>query len=347
MKNVRVGVIGCGNISDIYMTNLSKKFKEITLVACADKVEERALVQAKKYGILARSIPDMLKADDIDLIVNLTIPLVHAEVSLAILGAGKHVYTEKPLAINRTDGQKILELADKKHLLVGGAPDTFLGDGIQTCQSLIEKGAIGVPLGGTANMLCPGHEGWHPDPAFYYKPGGGPVFDMGPYYLTALIELLGPAVALQAYMSTAFDTRVVGSGPKQGETIKVEIPTHLAGLVRFGSGALISLSMSFDVQYSSMPPIEIWGTEGSLQVPDPNTFGGPVRIRKKGEMEWCDVPVNGLWSENSRGLGVAYMARGILGVGEHRASGARCFHVLEAMEGLHVAARTGKEFILS
>jgi predicted dehydrogenase len=344
---LNVGIIGCGNISDIYLTNLSKRFDSVQLVACADMIAQRAKEKAEKYGIEERSVDTLLGSADIDIIINLTIPLAHAEVAMKALNTGKHVYTEKPLAATRAEGMKIMELAAKKNLRVGGAPDTFLGAGIQTCRDLIKAGAIGDIVGGTANMLCPGHESWHPDPAFYYKKGGGPVLDMGPYYLTALVELIGPLSGVSASVRSAFAERVVGSGPKKGQKITVEVPTHAAGLLRFDSGALVALSMSFDVQGHRLPPIELWGTQGSLAVPDPNTFGGPVLLRKKGENEWSDVAIQAKWADNSRGLGVADMATGILENRPTRASGALCFHVLDAMEGIHDAGAAKAERDLS
>ena len=343
---VGIGIIGCGNISDIYLTNLATRFGKLRLLACADKIPERAAEKAHKFGIEARGVDELLSSPDIDLVVNLTIPLVHAEVSEAAIRAGKHVYSEKPLSATRADGARLVRLADQYKVRLGGAPDTFLGAGIQGCRALIREGAIGAVVGGTANMLCPGHEAWHPDPAFYYKQGGGPVLDMGPYYLTALVELLGPIAGVSAVAGKAFAERIVGSGPKKGERVPVEVPTHVAGLLRFGSGAVVGLSMSFDVQASRLPPIELWGTEGSLTVPDPNTFGGPVLMRRKGEGEWKEVPIQTEWSDNSRGLGVADMAGAILEDRPQRASGALCYHVLDAMEGLHDAAAARRECLL-
>jgi predicted dehydrogenase len=342
-----VGIIGCGNISDIYMTNLSTRFPNVQLVACADMLPDRAKAKAEHYGIEARSIDKLLASSDIDIIVDLTIPLAHAEVNLKILEAGKHVYSEKPLAAKRVDGARIIAKAKEKGLLVGGAPDTFLGAGIQTCRRLIAEGAIGKPIGGTANMLCPGHESWHPDPGFYYKPGGGPVLDMGPYYITALTELIGPVAAVSAYAASNFAERIIGSGPKQGQKITVEVATHVNGLLRFASGAIISLAMSFDVQKASLPFIELWGTEGSMMVPDPNNFGGPVRVFRRGVEDWTEETIPERWSDNSRGLGISDMASALLAETTQRATGQRCFHVLDVMESLHDAAAQGRECVVT
>ncbi len=346
-NTMNVGIIGCGNISEIYLTNLSSRFPAVKLIACADLDEARAAEKAAKHGIEARSVAKLLASSDIDIVVNLTIPLAHAVVSEAALKAGKHVYTEKPLTATRADGARLVKLAAANRLRIGGAPDTFLGAGIRTCRELIRSNAIGSVVGGSANMLCPGHESWHPDPAFYYKKGGGPILDMGPYYLTALVDLLGPIAGVSAVARTSFPERMVASGPKKGEWIPVEVPTHVAGLIRFDAGAVVSLSMSFDVQANRMPPIELWGTEGSLAVPDPNTFGGPILLKKKGDTEWVEQALPAEWADNSRGLGVADMAAAIMENRPARASGALCYHVLDAMEGLHDAADIRAEKSLS
>lgn len=342
-----IGIIGCGNISGIYCKNLSTRFPELRLVACADARPERAWEQAEKFGIEALGVEELLARKDIDIVVNLTIPLVHAEVSAQILRSGKHVYSEKPLSVTVKDGTGVLALARELGLQAGGAPDTFLGAGIQTCRRLVESGAIGEVVGGIATMLCPGHEGWHPDPAFYYAPGGGPVLDMGPYYLTALTELLGPMAGVTGYARTVRDRRTVGSGPKKGEQIEVKVPTHAAGVLRFESGPIVSLVMSFEVHSHRMPFIELWGTEGSLAVPDPNTFGGPVFLCRRGEKDWVEQPVSGGPSDNARGIGVEDMARALASGRPARASGNRCLHVLAAMEGLHESALRESEVNLA
>ena len=348
MKNIaKVGIVGCGNISEIYLKNLAARFPRLRAVACADRIAERAEAKAAAFSLKALGVDELLASEEIDIVLNLTIPLAHAELSLAALRAGKHVYSEKPLAATRADGARIMAEAAARSLLIGCAPDTFLGAGIAACRSLIDSGAIGTPVGGTANMLCPGHERLHPDPAFYYAPGGGPVLDMGPYYLTALVELLGPIAGVSACASKAYDERVVGSGPKKGDRIPVLVSTHVAGLLRFAAGPVVALTMSFDVQASRLPPIEIWGTEGSLAVPDPNSFGGPVLLRKRGGTEWEEQQVPEAWSDNSRGLGVADLAGALLDGTPQRASGLLAFHVLDAMEALAEAARERREIDVS
>jgi predicted dehydrogenase len=339
MGKARVGVIGCGNISGIYLANLSKMFGNVEVAAVADLLPERAKARAAEHGIArACSVEELLADPGIEVVLNLTVPLAHAEVTLEAIAAGKHVYTEKPLAVSLRDGERILTLARKKGVRVGAAPDTFLGSGIQTCIRLLNDGAIGVPVAAAAFMTCHGHEGWHPDPAFYYAQGGGPVFDMGPYYFTALVALLGPAQRVCGSVKRTFAHRTVGSGPKEGELIDVQVPTHAAGTIDFAVGAVATFVMSFDVWHAELPRIEIYGSEGSLSVPDPNTFGGPVRIRGSTDAEWRDVPVPQTYAENSRGLGLSEMVDAMREDRPHRASGAMGLHVLDIMHAVHEAS---------
>ncbi|PGT84681.1 MULTISPECIES: Gfo/Idh/MocA family protein [Bacillaceae] len=342
MKKLKIGIIGCGNISSIYMENC-QKFEHLDLVACADLDLERAKSQATKFGIPhAYSVQELLDDSEIQLVINLTIPKAHALVCIKVLEAGKHVYTEKPLSITREEGKQILETAKKNNLFVGSAPDTFLGGGIQTSISLIEKGEIGTPIGASAFMISRGHEHWHPDPGFYYEIGGGPMFDMGPYYITTLVSLLGPIERLSGSARISYSERIITSEPKSGEKLTVKTPTHISGVLDFASGAVATLTTSFDAMGgTSLPPIEIYGSEGTLLVPDPNTFGGPVRIRKRGEKEFTDVPVTSDYIKNSRGLGVADMAKAILHGGKFRANGDLAYHVLEAMHGFHDSSNSG------
>jgi len=344
-QKVKVGVVGCGNISGIYLETM-KKFPNLETVACADLIIGRARAQAAKYGIpKAYGSADELLADPaIEIVANLTIPRAHALVGLAALKAGKSVYTEKPLAITRPDGAAMVKLAKKKKLRVGGAPDTFLGAGFQTCRKLIEDGRIGAPVAATAFMLCHGHESWHPDPDFYYQVGGGPMFDMGPYYLTALVSLMGPVKRITGSARITFPKRLITSKPKKGTVIKVNTPTHIAGVMDFASGAIGTIVTSFDVWAAQVPRIEIYGTEGSISCPDPNTFGGPVKLFRadKPDAGWAEIPLTHKYDKNSRGLGLADMARGIRLGGPHRASGDLTYHVLDIMHAFHDASRTGK-----
>lgn len=334
MQRMKVGIIGCGNISGIYF-QAGARFPVLDIVAAADLDIERARAKAEEFGIAkACSVEELLVDPEIEIVVNLTIPNAHYAVSRAALLAGKHVYAEKPMAITRDEGRELLAIAGERGLRIGGAPDTFLGAGIQTCRELIDRGAIGEPVGATAFMVGHGHESWHPDPEFYYKPGGGPLFDMGPYYLTALVSLIGPLRRVTGSAQIIFPERTITSQPKAGTKISVETPTTIAGILDFAGGAVGTMIMSFDVWATNLPRIEIYGTETSLSVPDPNTFGGPVKIWRKSERVWEDVPITRPYAENSRGIGVADMAYAIQSGADARASGALTFHVLEAMNGL-------------
>ncbi len=242
----------------------------------------------------------LLRDPQIEIVVNLTTPPVHGPVCLRALEAGKHVYVEKPLSVSREDGQTIVRLARRKGLLAGGAPDTFLGSGIQTCRMLIDVGRIGRPVAATAFMTCHGHESWHPDPEFYYKAGGGPMFDMGPYYLTALVSLLGPVESVAGSARITFPTRTIMSEKKRGQIVEVEVPTPVAGLINFHSGAVGVIVTSFDIWDAHLPRIEIYGSEGSLSVPDPNCFGGPVLLKGKDDGGWTQIPLSHGYASNSR-----------------------------------------------
>ncbi|WP_193726734.1 Gfo/Idh/MocA family protein [Paenibacillus guangzhouensis] len=346
MTTIKVGIIGCGNISSIYMENIPK-FTHLELVACADLDLSRAQARAEQYNIAkAYSVEQLLADTDIEIVINLTIPAAHASVCLQALEAGKHVYVEKPLAVTREEGRRILDFARSKGLLVGSAPDTFLGGGIQTCLKLINDGWIGTPVAATAFMMSRGHEHWHPDPEFYYQQGGGPMFDMGPYYLTALVALLGPIRRVTGSAGISYPERTITSAKKYGQTIQVETPTHIAGVLDFHSGAIATLVTSFDIiGGTELPHIEIYGSQGSLRVPDPNGFGGPVYFRRAGT-DWEPVPISHQYTDNSRGLGVAAMAQAII-AGEmdlHRANGQLAYHVLEAMHGFHDASASGVHY---
>ncbi len=344
VQTVKVGIIGCGNISGIYF-QAGKTFRNIEIIACADKIYERAQMKAEEYGVpKALTVDDLLADSEIEIVLNLTVPKAHAPVSRAALEAGKHVHAEKPLAVNRAEGQALMTLARERGLRVGCAPDTFLGGGLQTCRKLIDDGWIGAPVAATAFMLSHGPDAWHPDPFFYYETGGGPMFDMGPYYLTALVTLMGPVRRLTGSARITFPERLVTSQPHAGARIKVETPTHIAGVMDFASGAVATLVTSFDVWAAKVPRIEIYGTEGSLSVPDPNGFGGPVLVRRQGASEWSEIPLTHGFAENSRGIGVADMAAAIASGRPHRASGDLAFHILDIMEGFHDASRENRHY---
>lgn len=344
---VRVGIVGCGVISGIYLENLGKT-PGIEVAACADLLVERAQARAAEYGVAkACSVEELLADPSIQIVVNLTIPIAHASVAMAAVAAGKSVYNEKPLTIGLDEGRALLEAAKANSVLVGGAPDTFLGGGLQTCRKLIDDGVIGEPVAATAWFLGHGHESWHPDPAFYYQKGGGPMFDMGPYYLTALVALLGPVARVTGNTRITFPERTITSKQKYGEKIAVEVPTHVTGLLQFASGALGTVTASFDVWATEYCRLEVFGSEGSLRCPDPNTFDGPVQLLPAGSRAWQDVPLTHGYTANSRGLGVSDMAEAIRDGRPARASGEQTFHVLEIMHAVHTASAEGRHVALT
>ncbi|MEP7287776.1 MAG: Gfo/Idh/MocA family oxidoreductase [Chloroflexota bacterium] len=349
MKNgkMNVGVIGCGNISSIYL-EVGKTFDILNMAACADLDLSRAEAQAAKYGIpKAYSVEELLADPEIDLVLNLTVPKAHAEIAMAAINAGKSVYNEKPLAVTREDGKAILNAAKARGVRVGGAPDTFLGGGLQTCRKVIDDGAIGQPVAATAFWTSHGHESWHPDPGFYYQAGGGPMFDMGPYYVTALITLLGPVRRVTGSTQISSPERTITSEPKRGQKIAVETPTHVTGILDFVSGPIATIITSFDVWAANLPRIEIYGTEGSLSVPDPNIFDGPVRLRRAGEHHWSDVPLTHGYTRNSRSIGVADMAYAQRNGKPHRASGELVYHVLDTMQAIYDSSQLGQHIELT
>lgn len=342
METTKIGIVGCGNISGIYFKNLCTVFSNVAVKACADLDPERTAAKIKEYpAVQACTLDEMLADPEIKIIVNLTTPQGHFPVAMQAVAAGKHVYSEKPLTLTRDEGQKLLAAAAQAGVMVGNAPDTFLGAGIQTCRRLIEDGVIGTPIGAQAFMLCHGHESWHPDPEFYYKVGGGPMFDMGPYYLTALVSLLGPVKRVTGSTRISFAQRTITSAKKNGQIIDVEVPTHVTGIMDFASGAIGTITTSFDVWASETPRIEIFGSEGSLSVPDPNTFGGPVRIRLRGDKEWRELPLTCGFEPNGRGIGPSDMADAIRTGRLHRANGDLAYHVLDLMHAFHDASANG------
>jgi len=344
MTHIKVGIVGCGTISGIYLKNLASRWEFVTVAAVADLERSRAQARAREFGVERVLTTEELLADgDIRLVVNLTTPPFHASVCRQALEAGKSVYVEKPLALTTEEADEVLALAERKGLLVGCAPDTFLGSGQQTCRRLVDEGAIGEVVAAVAFMAGHGHESWHPDPEFYYKRGGGPMLDMGPYYLTALVNLLGPIDRVSGSARMSFPERTITSKPKAGTKITVETPTHLAGTLDFASGAIGTVVMSFDVWKHNLPRIELYGTKGSLSVPDPNTFGGPVKLFRQGESDWSEIPlIDSGYNENSRGLGVADMALAIAEKRTQRAAGQVGRHVLEAMLAFEKSSLSGQ-----
>lgn len=338
----RIGIVGCGDIArKAYMVHL-KPYDNVAVTACADLNAEATEQFAADFDLQAMSVDELIRSDQVDLVLNLTIPAAHTPVNLQAIAAGKHAYCEKPLALTVDDGRKQVEAAKAAGVRLGCAPDTVLGGGVQTCRKLIDDGAIGTPVSCTAFMACPGHESWHPSPVFYYKPGGGPMLDMGPYYLTALVTLLGPIDSVAGLTGRARDRRTITSQPLNGTVVDVEVDTHQAGAVRFANGAIGTLVMSFDTWAHHLPCIEVHGTEGSLVVPDPNGFGGKVQLhttdRKAG---WQEVEHTHN-TETGRGVGVAEMALAARRGTPHRCSGELALHVLEAMTAFERSSAAGE-----
>ncbi|NTI43254.1 Gfo/Idh/MocA family protein [Rhizobium rhizogenes] len=346
MEKVGIGIIGCGNISGAYLKAM-KSFPILDIKGVADLNRELAEAKAAEFGLKAVDIAALFADPSIEIIVNLTIPKAHVAVGLQALDAGKHTYSEKPLGINFAEGKRLADAAAAKGLRIGAAPDTFLGGGHQTARSIIDEGAIGIPVGGTATFMCPGHERWHPNPAFYYEVGGGPMLDMGPYYITDLVNLLGPVSQVAGFTVTPRKERIITSEPHNGEHIPVHVPTHVAGVMAFASGAVVQIGMSFDVAGHKHVPLEVYGTEGTLIVPDPNHFGGEVEyLRKGGQFEGREVTAP-YADGNYRSLGVADLAHAIRSNRPHRANGSLALHVLEVMEAFQTASDTGRTVTIS
>jgi predicted dehydrogenase len=338
---LRVGLVGAGQISGAYLRTFPR-LPNVRVTAIADLDKARAAEAADEVpGARAMAPDELYAAEDVDLVLNLTIPAAHAEVAHAAIAAGKHVYGEKPLTATTADARTLLEAADLAGVRVGCAPDTVLGTGVQTARAVLDSGEIGAPVAASAFMVTPGHERWHPAPEFYYRPGGGPLLDMGPYYLTALVTLLGPVRRVVGMSSSPRSTRIIGSGPRAGTEFAVEVATHVTGVLEHENGALSTLLMSFDVWAGALPRIEVYGTGGSLSVPDPNGFDGEVRLFRAGSKEWEHVAERGGYPGAARGYGVADLARALAEGGPHRADGRLAYHVLDIMESLLAAARSG------
>ena len=369
---IKVAMIGCGAISGIYLKNLTHTFKEVELYGVCDLIPERAekaaayvreqieagaKVQAPK---IFKDLNEALADPQVDVILNITRPYEHYDVTKAGLLAGKHVYSEKPLAVDMDEADELVELAKKTGLHLGGAPDTFMGAGIQTCRKLIDDGFIGDVVGANVSMICHGHETWHPDPEFYYKRGGGPMMDMGPYYVTALVQLLGEAKGLVGMTKKSFDKRIITSQPHYGEEIDVDIDTYLAGNILFSSGAIASIFTTFDVHYTNQSRFEVYGTKGTLVVPDPNIFGGPILLYRPENFvrgpavdpalrkidlnpypHYKEMPLMFDYRENSRALGLADMCKSIETGRGWRANYQQQHHVLEILTGFSKASAAG------
>ena len=372
---VNIAMIGCGDISGIYLKNLTTTFKEVKLVGVCDLIPERAqkaynyVVEQQKNGydcVTPKIYKDMYEAfndPDVDVVLNITRPYQHYEVSKQALLHGKHVFSEKPLAADMEEGDELVSLAEEKGLYMGGAPDTFMGAGIQTCRKLIDDGVIGDPVGATCAMVCHGHETWHPDPEFYYKRGGGPMMDMGPYYVTALVNLLGPVEGVMGLTKKSFPTRTITSKPHYGEVVDVDVDTYLAGTLQFKNGAIATLFTTFDVYYGpfSQARFEVYGTKGTLIVPDPNTFDGPIYLLRPEDQKpigagdpalmekirdpflgYKEIPLMFDYRENSRALGLSDMCKAIETGRDFRANYQQQHHVLEILTSFSKSCEKGE-----
>ena len=351
-KTLGVGIIGCGNISAAYM-RLAPLFKSIEVRACADIDAKAAQARAAEFGLRAETVDGLLAADDIDIVVNLTIPAAHYEVSKRILDAGKHVYSEKPFVLSLKEGQDIAKRAAKKGLRVGSAPDTFLGGAHQHARHLIDSGAIGKVTSGTAYVMSHGMEHWHPNPDFFFKPGAGPVLDIGPYYVTNLIQLIGPVKRVGAISSTQAPVRTITSKPRSGQKIKVETPTTIHAVLEFENGATVAMGTSWDVWSHDHRNMELYGEDGTLYVPDPNFFGGDLRMTKGNEpvkkLAKFDHPFavinesNGTRRQaNYRTSGLADMAQAIIDGRPHRCSLELALHAVDVMTSILKSGETGR-----
>ena len=355
---VGIAVVGCGNISDQYLQNLVR-FPDIAVLACADLDVKRAAAQAAKYGV-PRSVDlaAVLAMPDVELIINLTIPAVHARVALQAIEAGKHVYGEKPFALSVQEARTVTATAEQRGVQLGNAPDTFLGAGLQTARRLIEEGRIGTPISAKASFAYPGPDAWHPGPEFLFQEGGGPLLDMGPYYLTALVQMLGPVKTVSGFSSRAQRKRTIGSGPRAGETFDVTVDTQILALLEFASGPIATATFSFDAP-TAFIELEVQGTEAVIRPPDPNYFAGSVFLCKKdmnktkpgewlkvpAETDWAEIPASG--SAEGRGMGALDMARGLRSGGKPRASAELAIHVLDVMESITQSAASGNTARLS
>lgn len=339
-KPLNVGIIGCGAIIAQYLANIPR-LEALKLVAVADLDPARAQAVADGYdGVRAVSVEDLLAAEDVDLVLNLTIPAAHADIALKAIAAGKSVYGEKPLAATTAEARQVLDAAREAGVAVGCAPDTVLGTGVQTARKAIDDGLIGAPISATATMVTPGHERWHPNPDFYYQPGGGPLLDMGPYYVSALVNMLGPVVSVIGAASHTRTERTIGSGPREGQVIPVSTDSHVTGILVHASGALSTLVMSFDAVNTKSSNIEIHGERGTLVVPDPNYFEGDVELFALGADAWETLPVSAGYLDSGRGFGIADLAATPAG-SEPRAGGQVAYHALEVMESVLESARSG------
>ncbi|HEY2616786.1 MAG TPA: Gfo/Idh/MocA family oxidoreductase [Acetobacteraceae bacterium] len=357
MEPTIIGIIGCGSISDAYLLGAARS-RLVRVKAVADIRADAAKAKAAEYSVQAVPVERLLADPDIAIVVNLTVPAAHAPLSLQVIEAGKHVYLEKPLATRFAEATPVMQAAAAKGLRVGCAPDTFLGGAHQACRYAIDAGVIGVPVAGAATVLSHGMEHWHPNPAFYYQHGGGPIHDMGPYYVTQLVNLLGPVSRVAAQASAASRTRTISSEPLAGQTFAVEVPTTVNGVLCFANGANVSLSHSWDVWKHKRLPLELYGSEGSMLAPDPNFFGGEPQVtRRDGDWTPLDIGAHpygvpnrvtrtGAHVADHRIIGLLDMAAAIRAGRPHRVSGALALHVLEVLDAFERSSLEGRHIVI-
>jgi predicted dehydrogenase len=350
MTKLGVGIIGCGNISSAYL-KIAPSFRNLEVRAVADMNMDNARLRASEFNVRAETVDEILADPQVDVIVNLTVPAAHYDVSRRILEAGKHAYSEKPLVLSLEEGERLQELAARKNLRVGSAPDTFLGGSHQQARAAIDEGRVGRVIGGTAHVMGHGMEKWHPNPDFFFAPGGGPVLDMGPYYITNLVQLIGPVKSVTAMAKSGFPTRTIQNGPRNGEVLTVETPTDIHAILEFHNGATVTLGASWDVWKNRHANMELYGEEASLFVPDPNFFGGTVEVGGEGDIEalpGSEHPFgqpnfttnDGRNLANARGAGLADMAQAVEQGRKHRCDIDLAVHVVDVMTGI---LRSGEE----
>jgi predicted dehydrogenase len=330
---LRVGVIGVGVISAQYFGSFPR-LDNLRLTAVADLNLERAREVAAEQGVTAMSVDELLASPEVDVVLNLTIPAAHVEIGTRALQAGKHVFAEKPLGLTVAEARPMLELAHARGLRVGSAPDTVLGTGIQTARQLLDDGTVGAPLSAAASWSSPGHERWHPAPAFYYQPGGGPLLDMGPYYITALVTLLGPVTRVTGVGRRSSRARSIGSGPNAGTALPIDVDTTVTAILEHAAGPFSTVTVSFDRWATRSPLFELYGESGTIAVPDPNRFEDPVEVFTAETAEWRTAPPSAGYAEAARGYGLADLARAVETDRPHRASGELALHVLDVMESV-------------
>ena len=338
---LKVGVVGVGKISEQYFAQFPT-LPGLELVAVSDMDSSRASAVAAEQGAEALSVSELIDDPRIEAVLNLTIPAAHVEIGTRALEAGKHVFAEKPLALAPGEAVAMLRLAEERGLRIGSAPDTVLGTGVQTARTMLDDGRIGDPISAAAHWSAPGHERWHPAPDFYYQPGGGPLFDMGPYYLTSFVTLLGPVARVFGTATRSNRARVVGSGPRAGSPIEVDVDTHISATLIHESGLTSTITVSFDVWATRAPKMELYGTSGTISVADPNRFSDPTEIWSVDAPEWAVAAPSGGYADAGRGVGLADMAHAIETDRPHRASGELAFHVLEIMDAVLASGRDGR-----